>query len=84
MTSTISSKGQVTVPVELRDKLGLTPGTRLAFEAGPRGTLVVRKAAKGSFFAKFQGAGKGAANLYRDSKEAMAALRGPVEKGDVG
>ena len=83
MTSTISSKGQVTVPVELREMLGLTPGTRLAFEAGPRGTLVARKASEGSFFAKFQGVGKRPAKPYRDSKQAMDILRGPVEKGDV-
>jgi AbrB family looped-hinge helix DNA binding protein len=83
MTSTISSKGQITVPVELRAMLGLTPGTRLAFEAGPRGTLVARKASEGSFFAKFQGAGERAARPYRDSKEAMEVLRGRVEKGDV-
>ncbi|MFZ4484491.1 MAG: AbrB/MazE/SpoVT family DNA-binding domain-containing protein [Chthoniobacterales bacterium] len=83
MTTTISSKGQVTVPVELRELLGLTPGTKLAFEAGPRGTLVARKASQGSFFAKFRGAGKKASAGYRDSQEAMDALRGPVEKGDV-
>jgi antitoxin PrlF len=83
MTTTISSKGQVTVPVALRELLGLTPGTQLAFEAGPRGTLVVRKTTHGSFFAKFQGAGKKASVPYRDSQEAMDTLRGPVEKGDV-
>ena len=32
MSSTISSKGQVTVPVEVRRKLGLVPGTRIEFE----------------------------------------------------
>jgi AbrB family looped-hinge helix DNA binding protein len=83
MTTTISSKGQVTVPVELRELLGLTPGTKLAFEAGPRGTLVARKASQGSFFARFQGAGKKPSVPYRDSPEAMDTLRGPVENGDV-
>lgn len=49
MKSTISSKGQVTVPRELRDQLGLTPGTKLEFELGDDGTLLCRKAASHSF-----------------------------------
>ena len=32
MHSTISSKGQVTVPVEVRRKLGLVAGTRIEFK----------------------------------------------------
>ena len=32
MKSTMSSKGQLTVPVELREKLGLEPGTVIQFE----------------------------------------------------
>ncbi len=83
MTTTISSKGQVTVPVELRELLGLTPGTKLAFEAGPDGTLVARKASEGSFFARFQGTGRNTGRPYRNSNEAMDVLRGPVGKGDV-
>ena len=30
MTSTISSKGQITIPKEIRDKLNLTEGTKVA------------------------------------------------------
>lgn len=37
MTSaTVTSKGQITIPVEVRTKLGLRPGSRLAFV--PTGT----------------------------------------------
>lgn len=32
MRSTISSKGQITVPVEIRERLGLVPGTGIEFE----------------------------------------------------
>ncbi|MEE2777766.1 MAG: AbrB/MazE/SpoVT family DNA-binding domain-containing protein [Acidobacteriota bacterium] len=32
MTSTISSKGQITVPVAIREALGLKPGTTVIFE----------------------------------------------------
>lgn len=31
VTSTVTSKGQVTIPAEVRRKLGLRPGSRLAF-----------------------------------------------------
>jgi len=40
MTSTISSKGQITVPKMVRDKLGLRPGTRVEFELTPEGALL--------------------------------------------
>jgi len=47
MKSTISSQGQITVPVELRDLLGLRPGTVVVFEKHPRGALL-RKGTVGS------------------------------------
>jgi antitoxin PrlF len=40
MKSTISSKGQITVPVEVRDRLGLGPGTAVRFEMRPEGVLL--------------------------------------------
>ncbi len=40
MKSTISSKGQITVPVEVRAALGLRPGTRVLFELQPGGVLL--------------------------------------------
>jgi antitoxin PrlF len=43
MKTTISEKGQVTIPKELRTRLGLAPGTVLEFEE-ERGRLVGRKA----------------------------------------
>jgi AbrB family looped-hinge helix DNA binding protein len=46
MKSTISSKGQVTIPVEIREELGLRPGTPVVFERHPSGALL-RKGTKG-------------------------------------
>jgi AbrB family looped-hinge helix DNA binding protein len=46
----ITSKGQVTIPVAIRDKAGLWPGTEVAFEIGDDGQtvhLVRAKALKG-------------------------------------
>jgi AbrB family looped-hinge helix DNA binding protein len=44
MKSTVSEKGQVTIPKPLRRKLGLNPGQVLEFEAR-EGALIARKAA---------------------------------------
>ena len=46
MKSTISSKGQITIPVEIREELGLRPGTPVVFERHARGALL-RKGTKG-------------------------------------
>ena len=40
MTSTISSKGQITVPKAVRDKLGLRAGARVDFELTAGGVLL--------------------------------------------
>jgi AbrB family looped-hinge helix DNA binding protein len=46
MKSTVSSKGQITLPVEIRDQLGLRPGVVVSIE--PRGDGVfVRKGTSG-------------------------------------
>jgi antitoxin PrlF len=39
--ATITSKGQVTIPQEVREKLGLRAGDQLEFEVPPDGTLKV-------------------------------------------
>ena len=40
-SATITSKGQITVPKEIREALGVHPGDRLAFRAREDGTVVV-------------------------------------------
>lgn len=47
MKSIISSKGQVTVPIEIREKLGLAPGTVVKFEVSEEGA-VLRKGVSGT------------------------------------
>ncbi len=47
MKSVVSSKGQITLPVKVRDRLGLVPGTAVQFEVRA-GTVVVRKGAGGA------------------------------------
>ena len=41
----ITSKGQVTIPVEIREKLGLLPHTEVVFEIDGQ-SVVLRKAAE--------------------------------------
>lgn len=46
MKSTISSKGQITVPAKVRQRLGLQPGTVVRFEIRGNGVLM-RKGGSG-------------------------------------
>ena len=40
--TTLTSKGQVTVPGEIRQRMGLKPGDKITFSLLSDGTLVVR------------------------------------------
>jgi AbrB family looped-hinge helix DNA binding protein len=48
MLATVTDKGQVTVPKEIRDKIGIAPGSRLDFEVQDDGSLRVRVLARGA------------------------------------
>ena len=48
MLATVTDKGQVTVPKEIRDKTGITPGSKLDFDVQDDGTLRVRVLARGA------------------------------------
>ncbi|MDS0222851.1 AbrB/MazE/SpoVT family DNA-binding domain-containing protein [Haloarcula sp. S1AR25-5A] len=39
----VTSKGQVTIPKEIRDALGIEPGDEIAFEEGESGYTIRRK-----------------------------------------
>jgi AbrB family looped-hinge helix DNA binding protein len=40
--STVTAKGQTTVPVQVRELLGAKPGARLVWHAMPNGVVIVR------------------------------------------
>lgn len=40
-SSTMTSKGQITLPKEVRDELGLVPGSRVSFERNSDGDYVL-------------------------------------------
>jgi antitoxin PrlF len=75
MSTTVTAKGQVTIPKPVRDLLGLAPGSRVNFRRAPDGSVVLVRADEtrpASRFAKLRGhAGKG---LSTD--EIMALTRG--------
>jgi AbrB family looped-hinge helix DNA binding protein len=86
-TSTISSKGQVTVPVEVRRRLGLKEGDRVEF-AFVEGTAVLRPVrTEENPFEKWIGA------LAKDTREGTAVewvremrndeFGGPGDESDV-
>ena len=45
MATTVTSKGQVTLPKRLRDRLGIQPGSRVEFELAEDGRVFLTKAA---------------------------------------
>lgn len=40
--STLTSKGQTTIPKDIRDSLGIKPGDRMTFTMLPNGTVLMR------------------------------------------
>jgi antitoxin PrlF len=57
MNSVVSEKGQITIPKAIRQKLGLSPGTIIEFDA-IKGQLVGRKKLMRDVFKKWRGRGK--------------------------
>jgi antitoxin PrlF len=77
MTSTISSKGQITVPKSVRDKLGLRPGTRVEFELTADGALL-RKGQRGAVRAVDRVAG--ILSRTQSTEKLIDEMRGPVPR----
>jgi len=75
MGTTVTSKGQVTIPKRVRDLLGIEPGSVVDFERGADGRVVLVKVgrkARPSRLARLRGhAGKGLSTA-----EIMAMTRG--------
>ena len=46
MQTTLTAKGQVTIPKHIRDSLHLQPGCKLIFDVNAAGELVLRKEAQ--------------------------------------
>jgi antitoxin PrlF len=77
MTTTLTVKGQVTIPKKVRDALRLSPGDGVQFEVNRDGQVVVQKAGTrpGTRRDRF-GAARGKAQVHWRTDELMALLRG--------
>jgi AbrB family looped-hinge helix DNA binding protein len=78
MTTTVTSKGQVTIPKPVRDHLGIGPGSQIDFRRADDGSIVIEKAdgtQQPSRFAKL----RGSAGPGMTTDELMALLRGEPE-----
>jgi AbrB family looped-hinge helix DNA binding protein len=73
MHSRISSKGQLTVPLEVRERLGLVPGTEVQFIVR-EGEVVMRKGGRGPHPVDVA---YGRLRLGRPVDELVDELRGP-------
>lgn len=85
MSTTVTSKGQVTIPKPLRDYLGLEPGSRVDFAYTADGQVVLRpvKPAKkaGKKPSRFD-ALRGTVKLGMSTDEYMNLIRGYDEDKD--
>jgi antitoxin PrlF len=68
----VTSKGQVTIPVEIRKSLGVKPGDKLRFEPLEGGFLVVREIEE-NVFEKWRGVG--IAGIEPGRKGVMSYMR---------
>lgn len=74
MQTTVTSKGQVTLPQAVRHELGIDAGMVLEVEWGEGGSIVLRKRPEPGFFDQFAGL-KAKTVPYRTGDEAREALR---------
>ena len=44
MSTTLTSKGQITIPKRIRETLGLGPGSQVEFDVDDQGRIIIRKA----------------------------------------
>ncbi len=75
MANTVTSKGQVTIPKPIRDRLGIEPGNSVSFELAADGRIVLVKAGGGQTVSRFE-ALRGRAGKGLCTDEIMALTRG--------
>jgi antitoxin PrlF len=79
MATTVTSKGQVTIPKRLRDSLRLNPGSKVTFEINKNGEAVLRKcdSVEAARLDRFERAlGSAEIKLGCSTDEYMAMIRG--------
>jgi AbrB family looped-hinge helix DNA binding protein len=74
MTTNVTTKGQVTIPKPIRDRLGIAPGDPVAFELAPDGRIVLVKSGARAVSRFERVRGRAGSGLSTD--EIMALTRG--------
>jgi AbrB family looped-hinge helix DNA binding protein len=75
MATTVTRKGQVTIPKRIRDWLGIEPGSVVTFEWVPDGHVILRKMGECPPVSRFE-ALRGRAGPGLGTDEIMALTRG--------
>lgn len=77
MSTTLTSKGQVTIPKQIRDALNLAPGSAVEFAVNRDGEVVIHKAEAHTSRKpdRFEAA-RGKADIKWRTDDLMAMLRG--------
>lgn len=71
----VTSKGQVTIPLEVRRRLGIAPGSEVEFELDDHGARLVRKpTTKGKAIVRGM---RGRGNVQLSTEQIMALTRDP-------
>ncbi len=81
MSTTVTSKGQVTIPKAVRDRLNIKPGNAVDFELAPDGRVVLVKAGRKTSApqSRFERI-RGTATVKMTTDEIMSLMRGdPAE-----
>lgn len=75
MPATVTSKGQVTIPKPVRDRLGIVAGSAVDFELDADGRVVLVKVGDGKPVSRFR-ALRGRAGTGLTTDQIMALTRG--------
>lgn len=75
MPTTVTSKGQVTIPKPIRDRLGIVPGSAIDFQLAADGRIVLVKVDGALRASRFE-ALRGRAGAGPGTDEIMALTRG--------
>ena len=75
MATTLTIKGQVTIPKQIRDALDLQPGCKLNFAINDDGNVLLQKAAKKQKKDRFEQV-RGKADVKWGTQDLMNLMRG--------
>lgn len=75
MATTVTVKGQVTIPKPIRDRLGLQPGSEVDFELTPDGRVILVKRGDQRIVSRFERL-RGRAGTGLSTDQIMALTRG--------